>query len=199
MTQCLNKILIVDDSELLFRMYALMFMRKRPTGLDLLQARSPGEASALLENHPDVDLILMDPVLGSENGMAFLREVLRNPMHRRIPVIIVSSEKDRDAKLKTLRLGAKAYVQKPFQPATLLQAINDVLDRESRNATGAQASLRRSPHPWPPASGNPTALSSCAGAGAPVPAPAVSGHRCVSQETRSSPDISPVFHRGESR
>jgi len=58
--------------------------------------------------------------------------VKNNAAFRSIPLVIVStegSERDRD---KGLRLGADAYLAKPFAPETLQQIAEDLLDGSRR-------------------------------------------------------------------
>ena len=60
MTKDLRKILIVEDSELMHRMYHLIFSR-RPAGRpQLLKALNGREGLALIAVNPDCDLILLD-------------------------------------------------------------------------------------------------------------------------------------------
>jgi two-component system chemotaxis response regulator CheY len=65
------------------------------------------------------------------NGLELVSFVKTDPRYRAIPLVIVStegSERDRD---KGLRLGADAYVVKPFQPEALRQLAADLLATSS--------------------------------------------------------------------
>jgi two-component system chemotaxis response regulator CheY len=79
------------------------------------------------------DLILTDINMPDINGLELVSFVRNNAAFRSIPLVIVStegSERDRD---KGLRLGADAYLVKPFAPETLQQIAHDLLDRPRRH------------------------------------------------------------------
>jgi two-component system chemotaxis response regulator CheY len=78
------------------------------------------------------DLILTDINMPDINGLELVSFVKNNAAFRSIPLVIVStegSERDRD---KGLRLGADAYLVKPFDPEALQQIAHDLLDRSGR-------------------------------------------------------------------
>jgi two-component system chemotaxis response regulator CheY len=112
------KILVVDDSKLLHKMYEVMLR-----GVRLVYACDGQDALGCLGAHADIDLILLDINMPRMNGLEFLGHVKADPRWKRIPVIIVSTEgREADTK-RGLDAGAAAYVRKPFQADTLASAI----------------------------------------------------------------------------
>lgn len=115
----LRKILVVDDSELLHRMYDLVLMRYRHSGAIVLHARNGSEAVNLVHQHSDLELILLDinmPVMG---GLQVLHGLRITGRLQNLTVIMVSTEGHEADVERALACGASAYVTKPFTPAHL--------------------------------------------------------------------------------
>ncbi len=122
----LQKILIVEDSELLHRMYEVVFHQYRFKKGVLLHAMNGREGLDRLAQHPDVDLILLDINMPVMSGLEFLRICQAQRIFKDIPVIVVSTEGSRDDTLRALRIGARGYVTKPFRPADLHALIDRI-------------------------------------------------------------------------
>ncbi len=114
-----KKVLIVDDSKLLHRMFEMM-LRQYP----LVHAYDGREALDRLNEHKDVDLILLDINMPRMNGLEFLAAVKGNAELERIPVVIITTEGTEDDTQRGLDAGAVAYVKKPFRNEELLGVIN---------------------------------------------------------------------------
>jgi two-component system chemotaxis response regulator CheY len=114
-----KKVLIVDDSKLLHRMFEMM-LRQYP----LVHAYDGREALDRLNEHQDVDLILLDINMPRMNGLEFLAAVKSHAEHQRIPVVIITTEGTEDDTERGLAAGAVAYVRKPFRNEELLSVIN---------------------------------------------------------------------------
>ena len=122
----LQKILIVEDSELLHRMYDVVFRQHRTNGGVLLHAFNGKEALEKLPQHPDVDLILLDINMPIMSGLQFLQHCQAQRVFRDIPVIVISTEGKHDDTLRALQAGARGYLTKPFKPAELHTLIDRV-------------------------------------------------------------------------
>lgn len=124
------KILAVDDSELIHRMYDLTLMRYRRHGCEVLHARNGLEALAVLREHRDVDIIVLDINMPVMDGLSFLQERQRMQEFGEIPVVIVSTEGREADTIRGLEAGATAYVMKPFKPSDL----HAIIDRIAASA-----------------------------------------------------------------
>ena len=72
------------------------------------------------------DLIITDINMPDINGLELIKFIREHPIHHKSPLIIIStdgSERDRD---RGMRLGADAYLVKPFDPAVLLETARRV-------------------------------------------------------------------------
>ncbi len=122
----IHKILVVEDSQLLHRMYDLILLPYRKTGAEILHAFEGREALNQLSDHPDVDLILLDINMPVMSGLEFLRHVQEEAVFRNIPVIIVTTEGKEEDTLRGLQAGARGYITKPFQPLDLYRIIERI-------------------------------------------------------------------------
>lgn len=115
-----RKVLVVDDSKLMQKMYEVM-LRQYP----LVYASDGLQALDRLREHADIDLVLLDINMPNMNGLEFLARIRSDDVHRDLPVIIISTEgRDEDTQ-RGLAAGAAAYIKKPFHS-------EDILDRISR-------------------------------------------------------------------
>jgi len=140
----LQKILIVEDSELLHRMYEVVFQQYRFKHGVLLHALNGKEALDILAQHPDVDLILLDINMPVMSGLAFLQFCQSQQVFRQIPVIVVSTEGKREDTLRAIKCGARGYVTKPFKPSdlhALIDRIFGVTDAVEAHALTAGAAV----------------------------------------------------------
>jgi two-component system chemotaxis response regulator CheY len=60
------------------------------------------------------------------NGLEFLRWIRQQPVHKDIPVIIISTEGREEDTLQGLKMGAQAYIRKPFQETELRALIKTI-------------------------------------------------------------------------
>ncbi len=114
-----RKVLVVEDSRLIHKMYQVML---RP--MTLVSAYTGEEGLNKLEQNPDVDLVILDGNMPKMTGLEFLARVKSSPSSGRIPVLIVSTDgKDADV-ARGMQCGASAYLKKPFQREDLLATIS---------------------------------------------------------------------------
>ncbi len=122
----LKKILVVDDSDLLHRMYDLVLMRYRTAGCVVLHARDGLEGLKITHTTPGLDLILLDVNMPKMSGIQMLEALRVAGTLARMKVVMVSSEgREKDVKL-ALELGASSYVTKPFKAQDLHGAIEKI-------------------------------------------------------------------------
>lgn len=118
----LKKVLVVDDSALIHQMYRLVMNRY---GCSIVDAMNGQEALDLITLHKEFDLILLDINMPIMNGVQFLEKAATIGIVHKIPIIVISTEGKEDDTLRGLKLGAKGYLTKPFQP----QALHELIDK----------------------------------------------------------------------
>lgn len=123
----IGKIMVVEDSELLHRMYDLIFMRYTRNGTHIVHCLNGREALNQLNSHADTDIIILDINMPVMSGLEFLHHCKQENVFRHIPVVIVSTEGKEEDTIRGLKCGAKGYVTKPFQPQDLYKIMEDIL------------------------------------------------------------------------
>jgi two-component system, chemotaxis family, chemotaxis protein CheY len=122
-----KKVLVVDDSKLMHKMYEVM-LRRYP----LVFASDGQQALERLREHQDVDLVLLDVNMPNMNGLEFLAQV-RAGGDSRLPmqVIIISTEGRAEDAERGLEAGASAYIKKPFHSEEILGIIAQLPERSA--------------------------------------------------------------------
>jgi two-component system chemotaxis response regulator CheY len=116
-----RKVLIVDDSKLLHRMYEVMLRQ-----VVLLHAYDGKSGLELLRNTADIDLVLLDLNMPVMSGLEFLAEAKADARISKVPVIIVTTEGSEAQTQRGLDAGANAYLTKPFDGTRLFQVISQL-------------------------------------------------------------------------
>ncbi len=124
----LNKILIVDDSQLIHSMYRLVLSKYG--GCRIADAMNGLEALDILSREGNFDLILLDINMPVMNGIQFMEKIKKENIYRHIPIIVISTEGKEDDTLRALKLGAWGYIVKPFKPPMLYELIEKVLAKK---------------------------------------------------------------------
>ncbi len=119
------KLLIVDDHPFLRDGLAALLMQVGPD-TTVLQARDASEGIALVDDHLDLDVIILDLAMPGMEGLHALSEFGRKRPD--LPVIVLSSSEDPRDVRRALASGALGYVPKSASQHVLLSAIRLVLN-----------------------------------------------------------------------
>ncbi len=120
----LKKILVVDDSSLIHQMYRLVMSRYK---CEIVDAMNGQEALDILSLQNDIQLILLDINMPVMNGVQFLEKAAKSGLPSKVPVIVISTEGKEEDTLRGLKLGARGYLKKPFNPTDLYSLIEKIL------------------------------------------------------------------------
>jgi two-component system chemotaxis response regulator CheY len=113
-----RKVLVVDDSKLLHRMFEMM-LRQYP----LVHAYDGKEALQRLSENRDVDLVLLDMNMPRMTGLELLEAMKADAAMKKIPVVLVTTEGSDEQTQRGLEAGAAAYVKKPFKNEELIAVV----------------------------------------------------------------------------
>lgn len=122
-----KKVLVVDDSQLMHRMYDLALKAYARHELEPHFASDGFEGLTSLHDHPDVEVIMLDVNMPSMSGLEFLERVKAEDAFRDIPVVLQSTEDSEDDIARGLEAGAYGYLTKPFTPQRLHTLLDEVL------------------------------------------------------------------------
>lgn len=118
------KILIVDDYP---NMVDMLSVRLKANGFDVISSYDGVEGLQMARVHKP-DLIILDVLLPRMDGFKICRLLKFDEKYRHIPIIMLTS-RARDIDKKTgLDMGANAYIYKPYDSASLVQKINELLN-----------------------------------------------------------------------
>ena len=140
-----QRILIVDDEEDICMILSYSLQK---AGYEVLVAHSAEEALANYElriKNYEVDLILLDIMMGEMSGLE-MAEKLRSDIGYREsgigipPIIFLTALSDEDTVLQGFKLGADDYISKPFRIAEVLARVAAVLRRSATPKTAVQSS-----------------------------------------------------------
>lgn len=119
-----HRILVVDDDESVLQLVTeILAVDDR---IEVTTA-SNGYDAGILTERIRPDLLLLDYMLPDINGNVVCRRLKENPETSDIQIVIVSGAVDRMEIDSLLAEGAAAFIQKPFDPADLLQRVNHFL------------------------------------------------------------------------
>jgi two-component system chemotaxis response regulator CheY len=113
-----RKVLVVDDSKLMHKMYEVMLRQYA-----LVYASDGRQALDRLNEHADIDLVLLDVNMPNMNGLEFLAQLRSDGERADLPVIIISTEGRDEDTVRGMEAGATAYIKKPFHTEEILAVI----------------------------------------------------------------------------
>ncbi len=116
-------IMIVDDSASLRQVVAIAL---QGAGYETMEAADGQEALNKLKD-AKVNLIVSDVNMPVMDGITFLKELKNNPNYKFTPVIMLTTEAEKEKIAEGQAAGAKAWVVKPFMPQYLLDAVNKLV------------------------------------------------------------------------
>jgi DNA-binding NarL/FixJ family response regulator len=118
------KLIVVEDHALV-REGLIQILRQVDEGVELFAVADCLGASALLEQEPGFDLMLLDLGLPGPDGMSGLRTF--REQYPAMPIVILSAHDDANTVHKAAKLGAAAFVSKTYSSDRLLSVLRDVL------------------------------------------------------------------------
>ena len=121
-----RSILIIDDNSRWSKSLAQNF---EPRGYQVFSAVNRREAFDILARRP-IHIVLLDIMLGEENGLDVLEEILL--LYKDLPVIMITGFASVDTAVQSLKLGAFDYITKPLNFEDLLANMHKAIARAPR-------------------------------------------------------------------
>lgn len=117
-------VILVADDEKLIRKLICDFLIKN--GHTPLEAENGSQAVALLKQHPETALVIMDIMMPESDGWEATRALRR---FSAVPVMLLTARSQDFDQIMGFEAGADDYVTKPFSPAVLMKRIDALLRR----------------------------------------------------------------------
>jgi two-component system OmpR family response regulator len=135
MVQAIPHLLVVDDDIEICRLLS-RFLSVHGLRVTIAQ---DGDGMRRMLSESIVDLMILDIMLGQEDGLSICRELRAAS---RIPIIFVTGMDSETDRVVGLEMGADDYLTKPFSPRELLARVRAVLRRTSTEPTTAEIQAR---------------------------------------------------------
>jgi DNA-binding response OmpR family regulator len=122
-----EKIMLIDDDSgiisylkiLLSPYYNIVYTYEAETALDKIRTEMP-------------DIVLSDVAMPVKDGFQLCKEIKEDPTTCHIPVVLVTAKTTKEYQITGLKIGADAYITKPFDPDYLYALIRSQLDNRKR-------------------------------------------------------------------
>ncbi len=141
-------VLAVDDQPANLRLLEAVL---GPRGYRVITASAGQEALALLDEHHDVDLVLLDIVMPGLDGYEVCRRIRARERTAYLPVVMITASGSQE-RLSALQAGADDFVTKPFDQSELLARVasltrlsryRDTIERQAAELVAWNARLEQ--------------------------------------------------------
>jgi two-component system phosphate regulon response regulator PhoB len=126
-------VLLVEDEQ---DIAGLVRYHVEKAGMRFLHA-ADGATALRLAHAERPDIVILDLMLPGLDGLEVCRQLRRDALTRRLPIIMLTARGEEVDRVVGLELGADDYVVKPFSPRELVARIRAVLRRVEEPTTPA--------------------------------------------------------------
>jgi two-component system chemotaxis response regulator CheY len=116
--------LVVEDSPMMRQLVVLALSRVKnlhvteaDDGVDGLRKLATGRFDIIIS---DINMPIMD-------GLKLVKRVRSDPVHKDVPIIIITTEGSSEDRQRALLLGANAYIVKPIQAPQVIAKVRELL------------------------------------------------------------------------
>lgn len=118
-------ILIVDDSRM-FRKMIIMALSSEFKDFNFIEAIDGTDAINKM-NEYEIKLIFLDINMPQMSGLEFMKLKKKSPKFERIPIVVLTTEKEKQTMAESYLSGATVFMQKPFQPPELVKVVKTLI------------------------------------------------------------------------
>ncbi|MFH1519652.1 MAG: response regulator transcription factor [Candidatus Omnitrophota bacterium] len=120
-----KKILIVEDqNELALGLSSLLKSQGYVTTI-----ANDGIYGTSQAHKGDIDLVILDLGLPAGGGFSVLANLKSSTHTNNIPIIVLTAQQGEESRNKAYKMGAQAFLNKPFDPEKLLDCINRLIKK----------------------------------------------------------------------
>jgi len=126
MSDSKQTVVVVDDNATVRK----LFQRSTENlAIDLITFSSAQESMEYLdENKPS--LLFLDIIMPDKDGLTFLQELRKLPLHRDTPVIMITSKDYAQDRTVANELGASEFITKPMPMKAITDIILEYLNKD---------------------------------------------------------------------
>lgn len=121
-----KRIMIVEDSKTIKLQVKLILDKLGATTIEV------GNEWAMFKKIEEygivVDLIIMDLILRSEDGLDLIQKLKKDERYKNIPILVLTEQADIENVLRAKALGVKNYLRKPIRRDKLIDRISKIFN-----------------------------------------------------------------------
>lgn len=114
-----NILIVDDDNRNIFSLKTILEKNE----VKVTTAGNGKEALAVMNNHPELDLVLMDMMMPEMDGYETVRELRKNKNWENLPVIALTAKVMKGDREKCMEAGVSDYLTKPIAGEQLISLI----------------------------------------------------------------------------
>lgn len=122
------KALIVDDSQIMRRI--IVSVLKKAGVNDISEVSNGQEALDALKQDKDIGLVLLDWNMPVMTGIETLKHI--RTTNKQLPVVMVTTESEKERVVEAIKAGANDYMLKPFNPDDVLEKLRKYLEADGK-------------------------------------------------------------------
>jgi CheY-like chemotaxis protein len=115
-----RRVLVVDDD--VRNIFALTTVLENHD-MDVISATNGRQAIEMIEQTPELSVVLMDIMMPEMDGYETMREIRNNPQFRTLPILALTAKAMKGDREKCLQAGASDYIAKPVNTDQLLSLL----------------------------------------------------------------------------
>ena len=125
-TRGLGRVLVVDDDEVIRRLIAVNLQ------LEGFEVETAVDGQDCLDRVTDIapDVITLDVMMPRLDGWETAIRLRRSPDTAHIKVVLITARAQEDDKTRGARVGADAYLTKPFDPNEMIRVVRELAVRD---------------------------------------------------------------------
>ncbi len=116
--------LVVEDSPTMRQL--IVFALRRLQTLKVTEADDGLDALKKLQASK-FDILITDINMPMMDGLKLVGHVRKDPTHKDIPIVIITTEGAAEDRQRALALGANAYITKPIQAPQVINTVKELL------------------------------------------------------------------------
>jgi CheY-like chemotaxis protein len=115
-----RRVLVVDDDAR--NIFALTTVLENQD-MEVVSATNGRQAIEMIQNLPDLSVVLMDIMMPEMDGYETMREIRKQPEFRTLPILALTAKAMKGDREKCLQAGASDYIAKPVNTDQLLSLL----------------------------------------------------------------------------
>jgi CheY-like chemotaxis protein len=128
-----STVLIVEDVDTVASTLEIAF--SAVPGVDITTATSGEQAWRLIQARTSpLAAIVTDLEMRGMDGFELIGLVRAHPVHRSVPIVVITGSSDPDAPQRVRELGGNAFFTKPYSPVLVREKLEQLLNHDIRKS-----------------------------------------------------------------